>query len=314
MKHEEHTWVLLLAAGTAGLLKSPAAGSNSGSQPKQFCSVDGMRSLLDNAIERAYTITSRERVCIVTGSAHRRHWHRSRLAFMDRNIIEQPQRRGTANDILLAVLNILDRDPCARIVALPTEHYVRDELALAGSLCLAATANLRGTDDLILIGIEPDEADGEFDYILPGHWLADGTRRVRRVIDRAEAMQVSDLVACGALWDSRIFAARAVTLLGLLRARLPDVVDQTETALACDVSRAVRGVALRELYERLPSIDFSRAIIQSAESGLRVIPAPNCGWAELGTPQRVAATSRSVEYVGADPEATPRQRAPQPQR
>jgi len=74
------------------------------------------------------------------------------------------------------------------------------------------------------------------------------------------------------------------------------------------------GKGLRELYERLPSIDFSRAIIQSAESGLRVIPAPNCGWAELGTPQRVAATSRSVEYVGADPEATPRQRAPQPQR
>jgi mannose-1-phosphate guanylyltransferase len=124
---------------------------------------------------------------------------------------------------------------------------------------------------------------------------------------------VCDLVACGALWDSHIFSARAATLLGLLRARFPDLVDQTETALACDLSRDARGVALGELYERVPSIDFSRAIIQCAKSGLRVIPAPNCGWADLSTPQRVAASSRSIMYAGTDQDATPQRSPPQRQ-
>jgi mannose-1-phosphate guanylyltransferase len=313
MRRSGHNWALLLATGEPAALDSPTVHPNSSSLPRQFSSVDGIRSLLDNAIERAHAIASRERLCIVIGSAHRRHWQRSQPQFTDRNIIEQPRHRGTANDILLAVLNILDRDPWAQVVVLPTEHYVRDELALVGSLSLAATANPREADDLVLIGIEPDEADDECDYIVPGRWLADGTRSVQRVIDRSEAMQACDLLACGALWDSHIFAARAVTLLGLLRARLPDLVDQTETALACDMSRAARGIALSELYERIPSIDFSRAIIQRAKSGLRVIPAPNCGWADLSTAQCVAATSHGIVYAGADQEAAPQRRSAQPQ-
>jgi mannose-1-phosphate guanylyltransferase len=310
MRRSGHNWALLLAASESALLDSPTVHPNSGSLPKQFSSVDGIRSLLDNAIERAHAIASRERICIVIGSAHRRHWQRSQPAFTDRNIIEQPRHRGTANDILLAMLHILDRDPWARVLVLPTEHYVRDELALAGSLSLAATANPREADHLVLIGIEPDEADGECDYIVPGGWLVDGTRRVQRIIDRSEATQARDLVACGALWDSHVFAACAVTVLGLLRARLPDLVDQAETALACDMSHEARGVALRELYERVPSIDFSRAIVQSAKSGLRVIAAPNCGWADVTTPQRMAATSHSFVYAGTDQEATSRRAAP----
>jgi hypothetical protein len=79
------------------------------------------------------------------------------------------------------------------------------------------------------------------------------------------------------------------------------------------MSRAARSVALSELYERLPSIDFSRAIIQSAKSGLRVIPAPNCGWADLSTPQCVAATSHGIVYAETDQEAAPERRSAQPQ-
>lgn len=310
MRHSEHTWVLLLAASEPAPLTLPSVHTGCASIPIQFSSWDGFRSLLDNAIERAHALAPRERICVVIQSAHRRRLQRSQSAFIDRNIFEQPRPRGTANDILLATLNILDRDPWARVVVLPTEHYVRDELALAGSLCLAATVKLREADDLVLIGIEPDEADGECDYIVPGGWLVDGTRRVQRIIDRSEATQARDLVACGALWDSHVFAACAVTVLGLLRARLPDLVDQAETALACDMSHEARGVALRELYERVPSIDFSRAIVQSAKSGLRVIAAPNCGWADVSTPQRMAATSHSFVYAGTDQEATSRRAAP----
>jgi mannose-1-phosphate guanylyltransferase len=225
---------------------------------------------------------------------HRPYWQKARGTPPDGNLIEQPRHCGTANEILLAVLEILERDPRARLVVLPANHYVSDELALAGSLCLAATPSTRGSDHVTLIGIEPDEAEIERGYIVPGRWLADGTRRVYRIIDKSEATLASDLVACGALWDSHIFAAPGVTLLGMLRARLPDLVDQTETALASAVGLEPRGFALRKLYERVPSIDFSSAIIQGAESELRVIPAPSCGWTDLSTPRRVACTRYGV--------------------
>jgi hypothetical protein len=71
---------------------------------------------------------------------------------------------------------------------------------------------------------------------------------------------------------------------------LPDLVDGTETALACVVGIDSRAVALRALYEHVPSIDFTHVIVQGAESRLRVIPAPCCGWTDLSTRRRFAYT------------------------
>src|ERR1700689_798198 len=294
MNHRENTWVLVLAGGEDALLESPTVVPIGGPVPKQFKSVDGTRSLLENAIERASGIAPPERICITVATAYRRYWQRAGATLPLGNVIEQPRHRGTANEILLAALEILERDLWARPVAPPADHYVHEELALAGSLCLAATASTSRSCDLTLIGIEPDEFDTERGYIVPGRWQADGTRRVYRVIDKSEATLASHLVACGALWDSHIFAAPGVALLGRLRARLPDLVDQTETALASAVGIEARGFALGQLYERVPSIDFSSAIIQGAESELRVIPAPSCGWTDLSTPRRVACTRHDV--------------------
>jgi hypothetical protein len=50
----------------------------------------------------------------------------------------------------------------------------------------------------------------------------------------------------------------------------------------------VRAAHLAELYEHLPSLDFSRDILQSSPSALRVLTVPACGWNDLGTPRRVA--------------------------
>jgi hypothetical protein len=46
-------------------------------------------------------------------------------------------------------------------------------------------------------------------------------------------------------------------------------------------------VLLEELYSRLPSLDFSRDILQGIESYLEVLSVPACGWSDLGTPRRI---------------------------
>jgi hypothetical protein len=57
--------------------------------------------------------------------------------------------------------------------------------------------------------------------------------------------------------------------------------------------------ALEDLYERLPVIDFSRAVMQDAESVLRVSTAPACGWTDLGTPRRVVQTLQRLKLASA---------------
>ena len=90
--------------------------------------------------------------------------------------------------------------------------------------------------------------------------------------NRAHARQLLD---AGALWNAFIIVASACALLAITR--------RHRSALAT-------AAAIRHLYRELPSIDFSRDILEGQESMLRVLRVPNCGWTDLGTPQRVAQT------------------------
>jgi hypothetical protein len=57
----------------------------------------------------------------------------------------------------------------------------------------------------------------------------------------------------------------------------------------------------------LPVLDFSRTVVQGAESVLRVSTAPACGWTDLGTPRRVV---QILQRLRRDPDARPRADAP----
>jgi mannose-1-phosphate guanylyltransferase len=295
VKTLQRTWAIVLAAGDGTRLASLTTDEHGNSVPKQFCSLDGGSSLLHDAMQRARNVAPRERLCVIVAEHHRRYWQRALWTTPSSNIIVQPRNCGTANGILLATLKILERDPLARIVFLPADHYVRDEAALAGSLREAATQLTRNPQELLLIGIEPEEADPELGYVVPGEETQENVRGVERFVEKPEATVARQLLRQGALWNTFIFAAYGPALLGMIRLGHPEVVERLETALARDSRLGSRSIALEEAYEDLPSVDFSRGVMQGAESSLRVITAPACGWSDLGTPKRVAEALKRFE-------------------
>jgi mannose-1-phosphate guanylyltransferase len=209
----------------------------------------------------------------------------------------QPHHRGSAPAILLAILTILKRDPWARVIVLPAYHYVHHESALASSLLDAVTPTAQTRNKLTLVGINPQDADSELSFIVPGRWFEDGTRSVHRIEYASGKASAREMLARGALWDSAIVAARAIVLLSVMRVRIPDLVDQMEMALAQVDASDVRAGALRQLYARLPFVDFSQVLSQGAEADCRVITSRPCGWSNLGTARRVAAVVRRLQLA-----------------
>lgn len=300
MKRLQNTWAVVLAAGDGTRLSTLTTDSDGNPVPKQFCSLNGGGSLLHEALQRATRVVPRERICAIVADQHRSFWRMDLWSLPAGNIIVQPSNRGTAHGVLLAVLSILERDPLARIVFLPADHYVADESALAGSLRETAALLNRNTQGLVLVGIEPDEPDPELGYIVPGRMLGDGSYTVEQFVEKPQPKMASELLSSGALWNSFIFAANGAWLLGLLRQRIASSVEDIATALARDD----RSHALTQAYEQLDSVDFSRAIMQGAEKSLRVIAAPQCGWTDLGTPKRVAETLQRLDRLNSKPTLT----------
>jgi mannose-1-phosphate guanylyltransferase len=95
-------------------------------------------TLLQQTLVRAAGVVPQERIAVVVAEQHRRWWQRTQSSIPNGHTITQPANRGTANGILLAALSIATHDPLARLVFLPSDHYIEDESLLTAALQAAA--------------------------------------------------------------------------------------------------------------------------------------------------------------------------------
>ena len=292
MKHRFETWALVLAAGEGSRLRSLTRNDQGVVLPKQFCSLQGGPCLLQEALQRAASVASLQRICSVVAEQHRQWWMPLLSYLPEQNVISQPQNRGTAFGILLPLLRIIERDPDATVVLLPADHYLRDEEVMARALRRAAALAHADPSSIYLLGVEPDEPDTELGYILPASRGREGVAGVLRFIEKPNAIRARALLDAGALWNVFIMAASVRGLLSLFDSRFATTVA---------AMRSFEGAHLDSVYQNLRSVDFSKEVLQGRESMLRVLTVPHCGWTDLGTPERVGRILEELPDSAAPP-------------
>jgi mannose-1-phosphate guanylyltransferase len=281
MKHRLNTWALVLAGGEGTRLHGLTRNTHGVAVPKQFCSLRGGPSLLQEALKRAAAVAPLQRVCAVVAAQHRQWWTGMLSYLPDNNVVVQPLNRGTAHGILLPLLRIAERDPEATVVLLPADHYLENEEVMVASLREAAELANANREFIYLLGIEPDEPDTELGYILPATRSREKASGVLRFIEKPTEARARSLVDQGALWNAFIMAGSVRALLKLF--------DPT-FATTMAAMRGFEGALIDNVYQQLPSVDFSRDVLQGNEAVLRVLPVAHCGWTDLGTPKRIGLT------------------------
>jgi mannose-1-phosphate guanylyltransferase len=237
----------------------------------------------------------------VVASQHARWWRDSLSSLPLANLFVQPENRGTALGILLALLHILERDDLARVLVLPSDHHVSNEPALSAAMEQAVVRVRKEAAAIVLLGMTPEEPDPDLGYIVPALGGGDRFASVASFVEKPTSTAARALIARGALWNSFIVAAYAPSLLGVIEQHDPALVERMRAAV--EKSRAQREPgALAGLYSSLPTIDFSGQILQGREPMLRVLRVPPCGWTDLGTVERVG---KSLRGGGAAPRGAP---------
>jgi len=290
-------WTLILAAGSGTRLRSLTADGRGGAVPKQFCSLAGGPSLLEETFARASTFSAETRTVTIVADEHRPFWYEL-LADVDADrVIVQPANRGTANGMLLGLTAIRARDPDALVTILPSDHFVAHEDVLRRSLSRALAIAELGADraDVYFLGLTPELADPELGYIVRGDASPDGSFAIARFVEKPSRELAEALLGYEALWNSFILVARVSALVNLIAERYPAEVLAFDDIWQRPGSAERRAGALRRLYADLPSIDFSHDVVEHARAALKVVPVPYCGWSDLGTPRRVAECLARVE-------------------
>jgi mannose-1-phosphate guanylyltransferase len=225
-------------------------------------------------------------------------WHNAQLRHLVKaNVIEQPDNRGTANGVLFALLHVLVRDPDATILLFPADHHVVNERVFNDAVRRATNHVLGHPEDICLLGIEPDELDTELGYIVPERRDAHGAARIVEFVEKPDLARARLLLDRGALWSTFTLAASARALLSLFSARFELTIRRLRGVIDATSGAGTNATLVTDLYRTLPTLDFSRDVLEGQETRLHVLPIPPCGWTDLGTPERVARALQRLPHA-----------------
>jgi mannose-1-phosphate guanylyltransferase len=146
---------------------------------------------------------------------------------------------------------------------------------------------------VVLLGIAPREPEVEYGWIEPGDpvagWMPSAFYQVRRFWEKPAREVARSLMSAGGLWNTFVIVGRVATLLAMIRQAVPELWTLFER-LRPRVNAWVEDAALKELYARLPAVNFSARVLASNPAGLSVLPVIGVDWSDWGTPSRVLAT------------------------
>lgn len=281
-------WAIVLAGGRGTRLASLTRALYGRDVPKQYAVLAGERSLLQMTVERIGPLVPPERTVVVASRDHHELARRQLAAYRGVEVLSQPVSRDTGPGLILPIAHIRARDPSARIVVLPADHYFARPAALIDAIELAETAALLGNAPPTLLGAEPDEADTQYGWILPGRSLGRcGMRRVGRFVEKPVQRLAESLLERGALWNTFIMIASAESLWRLSCEHLPQH--------AARIDACVRGSAdLETTYATMEPANFSHDVLEPARQ-LAVLPLRGAGWSDWGTPRRVFESLRGTD-------------------
>jgi mannose-1-phosphate guanylyltransferase len=270
-------WSIVLAAGAGRRLASVTNGV-----PKQFWRFNGGVSLLDITMQRMSGVAPLSRTVVIVDASHQQYLATSQTV-ADSLVLHQPMDRGTATGVLMALMAVIERDRDGIVVLTPSDHGVLDEAQFRQGVLHATQRALRG-DDVILFGVEPTRAVDDYGWIVPAQ-RGSRLRPVDTFVEKPSPAVAEHLLSRGGIWNTMVVVSRASALRALFRARMPDLVDVFDAALA--LPPAARAGFLAEVYPHLPSRDFSRDVLEGAPSLQVYTWRHSLGWSDLGTPERL---------------------------
>ena len=173
---------VILAGGDGSRLKSLTKLISGDERPKQFCPIVGNRSLLDATRQRVALSVSPENTYFSLTQKHECFYERPLWNVAERNMIVQPENKGTAPAILFSLMRLAKVSPDATVAFFPSDHYFSDDEGFMEYVDTAFRAVDVSPTSIVLLGIEPEKPETAYGWIEPVESLfGDLSRSVSRV-------------------------------------------------------------------------------------------------------------------------------------
>ena len=246
------------------------------SLPKQYLSLLGERSLIQQTVDRILPLAEPSRIFICSGEKQR-GLLREQLPEISQLILE-PMGRNTAPCLMLSLVELqrLGFGPETVMVVMPADHFIADTAGFLEKLRLAARFAVE-SKGLITLGIVPTSPHTGYGYIQArseGRHPVHPVFPVERFVEKPDQARAEEFVRRkNFYWNSGIFVWTLGALTKAFEKYVPD--DWKK------ISGYTTPDELTRIFSWLESTPIDIAVLEKADN-IYVIPA-DIGWSDVGS-------------------------------
>lgn len=249
------------------------------SHPKHLLELNDGRTLVQETVKRLDLPL--DRIWCVTEASHSELLKQQLPELPDEHVVVEPDRRGTASAIGLALATmrpLLSDDSV--VLSLHADHLITDQDNFRETVA-AWIEGCGRVDRIINLGIRPTYPSTGFGYINTGQKLDSVGQfdilETEQFVEKPNQATATTYVESGRyLWNSGLFGARASVLFKELEQHLPEMMA-TLAAVAVADSDQLRT----EQYLTLATETIDEGLLEKSDA-LAVIPA-TFSWADVGS-------------------------------
>ena len=283
----DHKWSrchAVILAGGSGTRLWPLSRTQ---LPKQFLSLNGDQSLLQQTLSRVTDILPAHRTWIVTNEEHVFEVSKQ-LQDMDpdlqEQIISEPLGRNTLPAIILGLDRIVDIDPQAVVAVFPSDHLIHDQAMWREAM--ARAYELAAQEWFVTFGITPTSPETGYGYIARGGDLGHGCYQVQCFIEKPDLSTARDFLQTGGyFWNSGMFLFSLPAFMHALQELQPEFWDWWQTR---------QEQPLTHVYSSLPSQSVDYGIMEKV--GKQAVVPSDFGWDDLGNWEAVYRLGQKDEF------------------
>ena len=264
--------------------------------PKQYVNFVGSRSMLERTFERTEKLIFPDHLFTVVNQGHLQ-FHEVKRQLSSRRqgtVVVQPQNRETGPGLLLPLIYLSRQYPESTVAVFPSDHFIVEEDLLMRHVEVAMRVVERNPSRLVLLGMEPSEAETEYGYILPRqpaeNLHALGVCEVSQFIEKPKGTFARELIVKGGLWNTMIMVFKSKTLLDLVSRvspRLFGLFNLISQAIGTTGEKDV----VEQAYRNMQPVNFSRGPLEAFSlhrpSPLWVLPIRGVQWSDWGSETRI---------------------------
>ena len=215
----------VILAGGAGTRFWPVSKV---ARPKQFLEFANLgKSFLRMTYERFLKVVPQSNILVITAEKYRDLVLEHIPELAQENLLLEPYSRNTAPCIAYATYTLLSRNPDARVVVTPSDHYIDDEEAFA-EVVRDAFEYIGTKDVLMTLGVVPTRPDTNYGYIQAcggrNSWLQTRPMQVKTFTEKPDRDMAKLFISTGEFfWNAGIFVWRASVIKEELEKHLPEV-------------------------------------------------------------------------------------------